>query len=193
MKKLSLILSLATSVFFGVNGFAQTTKIGHVNSAELLSMMPETKAADGELQKFGQSLESQLKTMGAEYQSKVEEYKSKEALMADPIKQSKEKEIMDLQQRIQEFQQSAQESIQKKKEELYAPILKKAEDAITEVAKEGSYTYILDSSLGVVLYKIDANDIGPMVKKKLGLPLTSPATENTAPSMGGGMKGQVKH
>ena len=180
MKKRIQLIAVVFS-FITLNTYAQAPKIGHINSAELLSLMPESKTADTELQKYGQSLETQLKTMGAEYQSKVQDYQSKESLMADAIKQTKEKEIVDLQQRIQEFQQTAQESIQKKKEELYSPILKKAEEAIKEIAKENSYTYVLDSSVGVVLYSLESGDIGPLVKKKLNLPLTSPTTATPAP------------
>ena len=115
---------------------AQTLKFGHINSTQLLSLMPETKVADSTLQKFGTSLESQLKTMTNEYQSKVGEFRANEATMAEPIKEMKAKEINDLEQRIQDFQDSAQQSLQKKKEEIYTPIIKKAEDAIKGIAKE---------------------------------------------------------
>ena len=149
--------------------YAQAPKFGHVNSTQLLSMMPETKAADSALQKFGSSLENQLKTMNAEYESKVSDYKEKQGSMADPIAKAKEKEISDLGDRIQEFQQSAQSSVQKKKEELYQPIIKKAEDAIHTVGKEKAYTYIFDSGVGVLLYFQDSDDIMSLVKAKLGL------------------------
>ena len=56
-----LLLSIATT---SVN--AQTLKFGHINSTQLLGMMPETKNADSSLNKFGTSLEAQLKTMTAE-------------------------------------------------------------------------------------------------------------------------------
>jgi outer membrane protein len=144
-------------------------KLGHINSTQLLSFMPETKNADSSLQKFGSSLESQLKTMSAEYENKVSDFKSKEAAMAEPIRDAKVKEIGDLEGRIQDFQQSAQNSIQKKKEELYSPIIKKAEDAIHGIAKEKGYTYIFDSSVGVLLWAQDSEDIMPLVKQKLGL------------------------
>ncbi|MBL0342411.1 MAG: OmpH family outer membrane protein [Bacteroidetes bacterium] len=68
---------------------AQTLKFGHINSTALLTMMPETKNADSTLQKFGASLESQLKTMTGEYQSKVGEFRANEATMAEPIKEAK--------------------------------------------------------------------------------------------------------
>lgn len=148
---------------------AQTLKFGHINSTQLLSMMPETKLADSTLKKFGESLESQLKTMTNEYQSKVGDFRANEATMAEPIKEAKAKEINDLEQRIQDFQDSAQQSLQKKKEETYTPIIKKAEDAIKGIAKEKSYSYIFDTSVGVVLYAQDSDDIMPFVKTKLGL------------------------
>jgi len=131
--------------------------------------MPETKLADSTLQKFGTSLESQLKTMTGEYQGKVSDFRANEATMSDPVKEAKAREINDLEQRIQEFQESAQQSLQKKKEEIYTPIIKKAEDAIKGIAKEKSYSYIFDTSVGVVLYAQESDDIMPLVKTKLGL------------------------
>ena len=157
------ILISATSVS------AQTLKFGHINSTQLLGMMPETKVADSTLQKFGSSLESQLKTMTNEYQSKISDFRANEATMAEPVKDAKAREINDLEQRIQEFQESAQQSLQKKKEDIYTPIIKKAEDAIQGVAKDNGYSYIFDTSVGVVLYAQDSDDIMPMVKAKLGL------------------------
>jgi outer membrane protein len=144
-------------------------KLGHINSTQLLSMMPETKSADSVLQKFGESLQAQMKTMTAEYDSKIAEYQEKSASMADPIRNAKEKEIRDLGERIQDFQESAQSSVQKKKEEVYSPIIKKAEDAIKTVAKDKGYTYVFDSSVGVLLYSNDSDDIMSMVKEKLKL------------------------
>ena len=81
----------------------------------------------------------------------------------------KAKEINDLEQRIQDFQDSAQQSLQKKKEEIYTPIIKKAEDAIKGIAKEKGYSYIFDTSVGVVLFAQESDDILPQVKTKLGL------------------------
>ncbi len=92
---------------FAVQTQAQSTlKFGHINSTQLISLMPETKLADSTLQKFGASLENQLKTMTAEYQGKITDFKSKEASMADPIRDAKLKEISDLEERIQSFQES---------------------------------------------------------------------------------------
>ena len=137
MRKIyKLAILVVVSLFTVVGVKAQSAKFGHINSAELLASLPEVKDADKKLQEFAASMESQLKLMTNEYQTKAQSYQSQAATMADPIKDAKVKEISDLEQRIQEFQQTAQESVSKKKEELYSPILKKAENAIVDLAKE---------------------------------------------------------
>ncbi len=167
MRILKSVSLIAAIVLMSVSANAQ--KFGHINSADLLKLMPEVKTADTKLQEFGTQLDAQLKTMSTEYQTKVADYQAKSATMADAVKTVKEKEINDLGDRIQQFQQSAQDDITKKKEEFYGPILKKAEDAIIEVAKTNSYAYIFDKSAGGLIYAIESEDIMPLVKKKLGI------------------------
>jgi outer membrane protein len=157
------------SFLFVTASLAQTLKFGHIDSGALIQMMPATKTADSTLKKFGESLDAQLKGMTAEYQTKLQAYQSKADSMPDLIRSTKEKELGDLGQRIQDFQQTAQESIQKKKEEIYGPILKKAEAAIKEIAKEKSYSYIFDTSLGSVIYAQESDNIMALVKTKLGI------------------------
>jgi outer membrane protein len=148
---------------------AQTHKFGHINSAELIQSMPQTRQADSTLKKFGESLDGQLKVMTAEYQAKIQAYKAGMDTLPDAIKATKEQELQDLGNRIEGFRDNAQESIQKKKEELYGPVLKRAEDAIKEVAKEKAYSYIFDTSSGSFLYAQDSDNIMDLVKAKLGV------------------------
>lgn len=148
---------------------AQSNKFGHINSAELIQAMPQTKQADSTLKKFGESLDSQLKMMTGEYQNKVQSYQAKMDSMPDAIKSVKQQELQDLGNRIDDFRQNAQESIQKKKEELYGPILKRAEDAIKDVAKEKGFAYVFDTSSGSFLYAQESDDITALVKAKLAI------------------------
>ena len=169
MKSFSKIIFIFSFIAFAFSAKAQTPKFGHINSADLIQLMPETKQSDSSLKKFGESLDGQLKSMTAEYQSKLQRYQSGRDSMPDAVKAVKEKELEDLGNRIQDFQQTAQESIQKKKEDLYGPILKKAEQAIKDIAKEKGYAYIFDTSGGTVLYAQESDDIMNLVKTKMGL------------------------
>lgn len=159
-----LVVAMSTSVFG-----QKTVKIGHINSNELLSAMPERTKIQKDLETYATDLRTTLETMRKEYEVKIKDFQGKQDVMTEVIKNSKIKEITDLEKRITDFQQTAEADLQKKEEELLQPVIDKAKEAINNVAKEGAYTYILDSSVGVVLYSVEGDDILPLVKKKLGL------------------------
>lgn len=144
-------------------------KLGHINANELLMLMPGVKEADAKLLEYTKQLETQNQAMIAEYQNKVQDYQQNEASMIDAVKETKVKEITDLETRIQAFQQSANEKVAKRKEELYSHILEKANKAIKEVAREKNYDYVFDTSIGILLHFPDSDNIMPLVKAKLGL------------------------
>ena len=165
MKKITCLILLS---FLTLNSIGQN-KFGHIDSQELLLLMPERKTAETEVQNFAKTLEAQLELMTAEYQESVQEYQSNEATYSDLVKQDKIAEISGLEQRIQAFQQNAQQSLQKKEQELLEPILSKARKAIEDVATEGGFTYIFDKSQGSILYAKESENVLALVKKKLGL------------------------
>lgn len=170
------MLALLCSLMITGTVQAQTkSKFGHIDSQKLLEAMPDKKTADKALEDFAKQLETQLQTMTAEWESKIQDYRANEAVMTDIIKQTKAEEIQNLEQRIQAFQQNAQQSLAKKEGEVYQPILDKAREAIEAVAKENGFTYVFDTSAGTLLYQPESDDILDLVKKKLGI-TESPAT-----------------
>lgn len=166
MKSIKRILFLA-AILFSVSASAQ--KFGHINSNKLLMAMPERNTIEANIKTYAAELEAQLSAMHKEYQSKVSAFQAKSENMTETVRNSKIKEITDLEGRIQEFQTSAQAELQEKEEKLLQPLIDKAKKAIEDVASENGYTYIFDSGVGVLLYQKDSNDIMPLVKKKMGL------------------------
>ncbi len=166
LKSILLVVAVTLSTFT----FAQkSVKIGHINSNELLAAMPERETVQKQIEDHAAQLTATMDAMRKEYETKVGEFQAKQDVMTDIIRDNKIKEITDLEKRITEFQKTAQADLQKKEETLLQPIIDKAKKAIDDVAKENNFTYILDSSLGVVLYSIDSDDILPLVKKKLNI------------------------
>lgn len=113
MKKLFVLIFVLGSVFTVTA--QKATKIGHINSAELLAAMPERGKIQKELEDYAKQLQQQLEAMQAEWQTKMQEFKSKEGQMSEVIRNAKIKEITDLEARMQEFQETAQEDLQKKR------------------------------------------------------------------------------
>lgn len=170
------ILKLAfVGIVMVLSTAANAQKIAHINLDSLISLMPESKAAQVSVQNYGKQLEQQVTVMQTELQTKYTEYQEKSKDMAEVVRASKEKELNDLNTRIQEFQQQAQVDYQKKTAELSKPVYDKAKQAIDQVAKENGYKYALDTSTGLVLYTEPTDDILGLVAKKLGIALPAAA------------------
>ena len=171
MKQYLKISLLLVMVFVGSNLFAQTNyKFGHINSQELIALMPESDSAQAELEKFAQGLQDQADVMQVELNKKYQDYLAQRDNLTDLIRQTKEGELNDLQGRIQAFNGSAQQDMQRKQAEVMQPIIEKAQNAIKEVAKANGFTYVYDIASGVLLYfSDDSEDILPLVKQKLGI------------------------
>lgn len=171
MKKLVKLLFavvLTVGVSCGVN--AQSLKIGHVDSAAIMEIMPERAKIEQDIQAYAAELQAELQAMGAEYQTKIQDYQANQATMSNLVRQSKEKEIVDLETRIGEFQSNAEYAMQSKQVELLNPLIEKVQNAVNAVGKEKGFTYILDKAAGVVVFIGDnAIDITSDVKAKLGI------------------------
>ena len=169
-------LTLVAAVMMVSSVAANAQKIAHINLDSLISIMPETKTATQAVQDYAKQLEQQVTAMQTELQSKYEDYQAKQKDMPELVRASKEKELNDLNQRIQDFQQQAQTDYQKKSAELSKPVYDKAKKAIDQIAKENGYKYVLDTSTGVVIYNEPADDIFNLAVKKLGITNPTPAT-----------------
>jgi outer membrane protein len=169
MKK-TLIAIVACLFAFGGTAVAQKNiKLGHINSNDLMQIMPGRDSAQTVLQAEVQELETTLKSMQAEMEKRYNDYMENQAGWTELIRNTKQREIQDMGARIQEFQENAQKQLQEREQTLLKPIIDRAKKAIEDVAREGGYTYILDAGTAAVLYSQDSDDIMPQVKKKLGL------------------------
>lgn len=146
-------------------------KMGHINLSELVTFMPESKKAAADLDTLQAQLVREIDKKQNELKIKYEAYKldMSKGTMLPSIQKSREDELNTLQTALQTFQYQAQDDMDKKRNDLLTPIYTKAKDAVTAVAKEKGYTYVLDSSAGTVLFSADSDDLMGAVKTKLGL------------------------
>jgi outer membrane protein len=166
LKKIALVLLCALPFTL----MAQEVKLGHVNSQEILTLMPERTTIEKTLSDLQSQWEKEAVKMREEYVAKVKEFQEKQATMPESIKQARQSEIADIEQRITTLNQTAQTDIQKKQQELFNPVIEKVKKAINEVGTENGYLYIFDlSTQSIVFQSAKSNDVTPLVKKKLGL------------------------
>ena len=162
MKKLIIAIALVLPMMVSAQ------KFGHVNTTELFQQMPDVLKVKAQMDTIQSQYETQLTMMQEELQKKYQEYQRDEATMMDGLKQIKQQELQEMQQRIQTFYTTAEQDIQKKQQELLAPVHEKLAKAIKAVGEREGYTYIFDSA-AMVHIGDDATDLLPAVKQELGI------------------------
>jgi len=196
MKHLLKSVLVAAGLFLTVGAVSAQQKIGHVNSQEILLLMPEYKTANQALETFVGTKRTEIQQMDSERQKKIAVFLDKQKSRSEANKETVDKElqtlntdIQEMEGRMQEVQQKAEQEVAQKREEVFQPVFAKAEQAIHAVAKEKAYAYILDIAQQSVLYFDGGDDISAAVKTKLGIdpnakpaapaanaPTTAPAT-----------------
>ena len=170
MKKLFIVLG----VILGISTVS-AQKIARINVQEIVMAMPEFDEAQKNLEAFGKDLNEQMEQIQVEFNNKLADFQKNQATMAASVKQMRQQELEQLQQRFSEFQQIAQQDFQKKQAELIEPVQKKAQEAVNKVAKANGYILVFDISIPSLAYIDEAQttDIAPLVKKELGIVATT--------------------
>lgn len=168
----NLMKFIAVILFIGLTASvnAQTPKFGHIDLQAVVQLMPERATAETEFNKFQGELEEIFGDMQKDLQAKMADFEQLGDSASEIKKNAKVAEIQDMQQRIQNYQQTAQQQLQAKQSELLQPVFTKAENAVSEVAKEKGLIYVFDIGPRVILYKSNESmDLLPLVKTKLGI------------------------
>lgn len=179
MKNFIRVFALLLGTLF-INGTLQAqSKIGYISSQELLSIMPETRKADSSLQQLKTALEQNAQEKYSKLSADYEVFNRDSTKYSEAVKTVKRQELQKAYQELAGEEQRIQEQLQQKQGELLQPIQKKANEAIQAVAKENGYGYILEREVLIVFPPAD--DILPLVAKKLGIKVPSAAAPAQAP------------
>lgn len=162
MKKLFFIIALALPML------ASAQKLGHINTQELFQQMPELNTVKAQMDTLQNMYENQLAMMQEEFNKKVQDFQQSQATMTDGVREFRQQELADLEQRIQTFYQTAQQDIQRKQQEYLMPLHEKMAKAIEAVGKEKGFTYVFDSS-AMLYIAPEATDLMADVKAKMGM------------------------
>ena len=165
MKNLKSLL-VATLLFLGASQVANAqAKIAHVDVSEIMTKLPAMLESQKQLDKLSQTYQADYKTMGDEYQAKLKKYDAEASTVTEAMNAERQKEVADMEKRIQDFGQTAQKELQSKEADLMKPIEEKVKLAIQKVGKAKGFQYVLNSA-GLLL--ADGPNLTVDVKKELG-------------------------
>ena len=147
----------------------EAQQVAHIDSEQLLMAMPETKAMETELKKVQQTYADEYNAQATALQAKLQKYDAEAPTQTDAKNEERRVEVEGLKQKIQKYAQTADQEIQKKRFDLLKPIVEKAQKAVSDVATEKGFKYVMDSSPGKGLIVFEGEDLMPSVKTKLGI------------------------
>jgi outer membrane protein len=164
-----IIVAAAMYVLCSGNVQAQALKIGYVDTQEILKGFPEAQQVQETLEKKYQVWRDSLEMMGKNFQEQFDAYQAQANTITEAAKQAKQQDLARMQKDYQEFQSKKQTEGTALEEKLLAPVLKKVQKAIDEVAKDQKLNFIFDrtAKIQILLYGDPKFDFTNLVLDKL--------------------------
>jgi outer membrane protein len=183
-KRFSLVI-VVMSLLLSAGKVNAQAKIGYISLQELIVAMPEFKKAQDEMGEYQKAIQQQANEYQEAYERLDSIFVADSAKWTAAQKQVKRKQLNEAYLKAANFsQQEGPKMIQEREQTLLGPIQQKAVTTTQEVAKANGFTYVLSKEQ--LISFPDADDILPLVAKKLNISLTkpgaAPATTPTAPA-----------
>ena len=164
------ILMIAAVALMSVAASAQELKWAYVDFNEIVMLMPEMDEARATMEENQKTNEEILVAMYEEYQTKMQQYQQKAETWTPAIRESKEKEIMEIQARFEQTQQSLQQEIQQLQQSLQAPIYEKAQNTVNDLAKAKGVAFVFEKSSLLYVDPAQGIDLTPDARAALNIP-----------------------
>lgn len=173
MKRFIKLAVLGILVVCSSSAFAQQ-RFGYINFQETVYLMPEIDSINIKMQQLQQDHSDVLDNMQVEFNTKYQEFQKNAATYSATVRQTKERELGELQVRLEEFYNNAREEIAMTQEMLFSPLIEKAQNAVQKVGRDNDLLTVFDRSAGSTTIYIDEDspnmiDITPMVRAELGI------------------------
>lgn len=167
MKKILLVAAMLMGV---VAASAQEKKFAYVDFSEIVQLMPEMDSARVKIAAQEKEASESMQMMYQEYQTKATQFQQKQASWTPAIRDSKMKELQDIEGRMQEFQQILQQELQQSQAALQAPIVEKAQKAVQNLAKAKGVIFVFEKGSLLYFDESQAYDLTKEVRKAVNIP-----------------------
>ncbi|MHB8066378.1 MAG: OmpH/Skp family outer membrane protein [Desulfobaccales bacterium] len=162
-----LLLTLGL-VLLPLGAMAADTKIGVVDSADILGKSGEGKKIQDTLKRKSDELGRDLQKQDQEIGRLVEEFKKQAPVMKEEARKQRQDELSkrasEFQRRVQDADKQLAQLEAKEKE----PLLKKLEQSVNAVAQENKLDLVLDRRLSGMLFFNPSMDITEKVRSRFG-------------------------
>ena len=163
---------IVLTVFAALPLSAQTLRFAFVDSEYILNNIPAYKSAQDQLDKLSADWQKEIETQYSEVDRLYKNYQAESVMLSEDMKKKRQDEIINKEQAVKDLQRKyygPEGELTKKQQEMVKPIQDEVFRAIKEMAVEGGYAAIFDSSADAsLLYASPKNDKSDEVLERLG-------------------------
>ncbi|MEM1126953.1 MAG: OmpH family outer membrane protein [Bacteroidota bacterium] len=164
-----------------VGSAAAQQKIGYVDSAFILSQMPEYATVQQQIDRLAQDYQAELEERQQEVEELFREYQARELLYTNEERQRKQAEIISAEDGIERLRDryfGPDGELFREQEQRLRPIQERVLEAVEKVATDDGYDYVLDKSSQVLfLFAREQFDLSPLVLEELGIDVDETSTQ----------------
>ena len=172
MKTKSLLLALLMMLGITYAKAQGNQKIAYVDTDYIMQNIPEYGDAQEEINQMSARWQKELKTLKDKLDQMKRDYQTESVLLSDDMKNKKEAAIEAKEQELAALQMQyygPDGELFTKRTELVQPIQEKIYNAISQVAQQKNYAFVIDKASGTtLLYCNDKFDISDDVLDEVG-------------------------
>jgi outer membrane protein len=144
-------------------------KIAFISSQQILEQTPGYAAAESTFKKEYQGFQDEAQKLRQQFDSAVQTFEKQSIALSSSAKQTKQKELQQLQQRLEQRTSELQDKSQQRQRELIQPIQARVNAVIQGLRAEGNYALIFDadSPTSNIVAADPSLDITPKVIERL--------------------------
>ena len=166
MKKLFLLLALVALPFVAD---AQTAKYATFSYDSVMHVMPDYKAALATLADLRKQYDAEIKRTEDDFNAKYESFIEVYSGLDINIRNKRQNELQELMARGMAFKEETRRLLRNAEKDLLNPVHARIDAALTEVAQENGYDFVLNTDNNAIPYTNPeiSEDITMLLKEKL--------------------------
>ena len=172
MKIKKIIPIMVLTVFAMFSASAQNLKFAFVDTEYILNNIPAYKSAQAQLDKLSADWQKEIETQYSEVERLYKNYQAESVMLSEDMKKKRQDEIISKEQAVKDLQRKyygPEGELTKKQQELVKPIQDEVYRTIKEMAVEGGFDAIFDTSADAsLLYANPKRDKSDEVLERLG-------------------------
>jgi len=170
MKK--LIVLAVVSVFAILPTMAQQQRFAFVDTEYILNNIPAYRSAQAQIDRMSADWQREIEAIFAEVENLYKTYQAERVMLSEDMRRRREEEIVNKEQSVRDLQRKyygPDGELVKRQQELMKPIQDEVYKAIREMAVEGGFTAIFDTSADAsILYANPRQDRSDEILERLG-------------------------